>query len=552
MAQITKNLKLGTILKAIKIEEHAPFELGKFYKITDGDFVGSYTINNHIAYRYSINEIGDYFELIDSLEDIENLEYKASILKETLEQNKIMLGDDISDDEILKEAIEFLANDEFKGDAIELQFIYDNMDLEQVEKCSCCGKILMPDDECYSDELHDDDAVLCDHCSVFNEETDMYEKYLNQDVIEKITGLKFSSHIGNVGSKIEEFNQFIKENKFKFSILEKDEINSTTFLSFMSERTDWNTCDCCGLVEVSTDLIWDTDEVFFSNEYEKLRFLKAALVPSEAVCQSCLNLVEEIKKPSLETITSRKQENNLIFRVGEFVLLSNVEWADKPRVSNYIAKIVSLDENKKTYTLEGYGDAEFKEDEFYDVVSEAYVREFRNFIDDSYPDKSDKIYQEKITGTRKDRFSLEELLKVIRPGDKLIVYKLDRISRSTKHLIELSELFDSLNVDFISIADNIDTATAVGKFFFRTMASIAELERDIISERTKIGLQAARARGRIGGRPSKKTDKVLMSIKMYKSKDYTINQITDATGVSKTTLYRYLNNPKFHGWKIDG
>ena len=139
----------------------------------------------------------------------------------------------------------------------------------------------------------------------------------------------------------------------------------------------------------------------------------------------------------------------------------------------------------------------------------------------------DKIYQEKITGTRKDRFSLEELLKVIRPGDKLIVYKLDRISRSTKHLIELSELFDSLNVDFISIADNIDTATAVGKFFFRTMASIAELERDIISERTKIGLQAARARGRIGGRPSKKTDKVLMSIKMYKSKDYTINQIMD-------------------------
>ena len=164
----------------------------------------------------------------------------------------------------------------------------------------------------------------------------------------------------------------------------------------------------------------------------------------------------------------------------------------------------------------------------------------------------DKIYQEKMTGTRKDRFSLEELLKVIRPGDKIIVYKLDRISRSTKHLIELSELFDSLNVDFISIADNIDTATAVGKFFFRTMASIAELERDIISERTKIGLQAARARGRIGGRPSKKTDKVLMSIKMYKSKDYTINQITDATGVSKTTLYRYLNNPKFQGLRIDG
>lgn len=164
----------------------------------------------------------------------------------------------------------------------------------------------------------------------------------------------------------------------------------------------------------------------------------------------------------------------------------------------------------------------------------------------------DKIYQEKITGSRKDRVSLEELLKVLRSGDKLIVYKLDRISRSTKHLIELSELFDSLNVDFISIADNIDTTTAIGKFFFRTMASIAKLERDIISERTKVGLQAARARGKTGGRPLKKIDKILMSIKMYKSKDYTINQITDATWISKTTLYRYLNNPKFQGWKING
>ena len=392
MAQITKNTKdltLGTILKAIKIEEHAPFELGKFYKITDDDCAG-YTIDNHIAYRYSINEIGDYFELIDSLEDIENLEYKASILKETLEQNKIMLGDDISDDEILKEAIEFLANDEFKGDAIELQFIYDNMDLEQVEKCSCCGKILMPDDECYSDELHDDDAVLCDHCSVFNEETDMYEKVLTKDVIEKITGLKFSPHIGNVDSKIEEFNQFIKENKFKFSILEKDEINSTTFLSFMSERTDWNTCEVCGLIEISTDLVWDTDEVE-DEAYEALCFLKSTSIPSEAVCEACLLLIDSVNKPSLEIITSRKKENNLIFRIGETVLLENVEWFDKPRVNTYIAKISSIDETKKTYTLEGYGDVEFKDEDFYDVVNEAYLIEYADFIADNHSDLGDKV-----------------------------------------------------------------------------------------------------------------------------------------------------------------
>lgn len=153
---------------------------------------------------------------------------------------------------------------------------------------------------------------------------------------------------------------------------------------------------------------------------------------------------------------------------------------------------------------------------------------------------AEKVYQEKITGTKRDRLQLDELLKVLRKGDKVVVYKLDRISRSTKHLIELSERFDEMGVDFVSIYDNIDTSTAMGKFFFRTMASIAELERDIISERTKSGLKAARARGRNGGRPSKNADKVQMALKMYSSKEYSIKQITEATGLGKTTLYRYL------------
>lgn len=152
----------------------------------------------------------------------------------------------------------------------------------------------------------------------------------------------------------------------------------------------------------------------------------------------------------------------------------------------------------------------------------------------------EKIYEEKMTGTRRDRPQLEELLKVLRSGDKVVVYKLDRISRSTKHLIELSELFNDMNVQFVSIADSIDTSTAMGKFFFRTMASIAELERDIISERTKSGLQAARARGKTGGRPPKKEGDVETALKMYKSKGFTIKEITKATGISKTTLYRYL------------
>ncbi len=124
------------------------------------------------------------------------------------------------------------------------------------------------------------------------------------------------------------------------------------------------------------------------------------------------------------------------------------------------------------------------------------------------------------------------------------MYKQDRISRSTKNLVGLSESFNDMGVHFVSITDSIDTSTAMGKFFFNTMASIAEFERDIISERTKSGLQAARSRGRIGGRPTKKEDKVEIAVKMYKSKEYTIKEITETTEISKTTLYRYLDKGK--------
>jgi len=154
------------------------------------------------------------------------------------------------------------------------------------------------------------------------------------------------------------------------------------------------------------------------------------------------------------------------------------------------------------------------------------------------------IFQEKMTGKRKDRPELEKLLDKnnLREGDTIVVYKLDRISRSTKHLIELVEEFELRGVNFVSINDQIDTTTPMGKFFFRMMASIAELERDIISDRTKAGLEAARARGRVGGRPSKKKEKIETAFKMYDSKDFSIEQILEATGLSRTTLYRYLNN----------
>src|SRR5699024_6008756 len=155
-----------------------------------------------------------------------------------------------------------------------------------------------------------------------------------------------------------------------------------------------------------------------------------------------------------------------------------------------------------------------------------------------------KIFQEKVTGAKRERPQLTEMEKILRAGDSVVVYKLDRISRSTKHLIELSETFESLEVNFISLKDNVDTSSSMGKFFFRVMASLAELERDIIIERTRSGLEAARSRGKKGGRPSKDVTSINLALKMYDSKEYSIPQILSASKLSKTTLYRYINKRK--------
>lgn len=152
----------------------------------------------------------------------------------------------------------------------------------------------------------------------------------------------------------------------------------------------------------------------------------------------------------------------------------------------------------------------------------------------------EEIFEEKLSGTIKERPELNRMIEKLRKDDTVTVYKLDRISRSTKHLIELAELFESKGVHFVSIADQIDTKTPMGRFFFRMMASIAELERDIVSERTKVGLEAARARGRSGGRPKVPEKAIKTALKMYDSKEHTISEITKSTGISMPTLYRYI------------
>lgn len=152
----------------------------------------------------------------------------------------------------------------------------------------------------------------------------------------------------------------------------------------------------------------------------------------------------------------------------------------------------------------------------------------------------ERIFLERASGAKAGRPELEKLLSALRDGDEVVVAKLDRISRSTRYLIELAERFDEMGVDFISLNDSIDTTTPMGRFFFRVMASIAELERDMIVERTRDGLSAARARGHSGGRPKAPADAVYKARRMYESGKFSVSEITGATGISKSTLYRNL------------
>lgn len=155
-----------------------------------------------------------------------------------------------------------------------------------------------------------------------------------------------------------------------------------------------------------------------------------------------------------------------------------------------------------------------------------------------------KIYQEKITGTKKERPELDDMLKNIRQGDIIIICDLTRLSRSTKDLITLAEEIKKKGAELISLKENLDTTTATGKMMFGMFAVIAQFERDILSERTKQGLESARARGRFGGR--KKTDTAIIkkALTLYKSNEYSIEYICTECGISKNNLYNYIRADK--------
>lgn len=156
----------------------------------------------------------------------------------------------------------------------------------------------------------------------------------------------------------------------------------------------------------------------------------------------------------------------------------------------------------------------------------------------------ERIYQESFSGKSKTRPELERMIDALRDGDIVVVQRLDRLGRSLKDLIELLDGFKQQGVQFISLNENIDTTTAIGELAFHMIGSIAQFERRLISERTKAGLAAARARGRKGGRKAKlsvldikKAQAMLLDPEMTKA------EVARYFGVSRPTLNKALNGP---------
>ena len=153
------------------------------------------------------------------------------------------------------------------------------------------------------------------------------------------------------------------------------------------------------------------------------------------------------------------------------------------------------------------------------------------------------IFTDKVSGAKALRPGLDECLQQLKPGDTLLVWRLDRLGRSLRHLIDLVEDLRQRKVGFKSVCDGaIDTTTASGELIFNIFSSLAQFERRLIQERTKAGLNAARARGRMGGRPPIPVEhpSVVAAKKMHADKTMPVEDICKTLRISRPTLYRYL------------
>jgi DNA invertase Pin-like site-specific DNA recombinase len=153
------------------------------------------------------------------------------------------------------------------------------------------------------------------------------------------------------------------------------------------------------------------------------------------------------------------------------------------------------------------------------------------------------IFTDKISGAKNERPGLDRCLNELKSGDVLIVWRLDRLGRSISHLVKIIESLGEKKIGFKSLQDGaIDTTTASGELMFNIFSSLAQFERRLIQERTKAGLKAARARGRLGGRPklSPNNPKIKMAKEMHKNQSLGIDEICNSLNISRTTFYRYI------------
>ncbi|MGD2278220.1 recombinase family protein [Bacillus wiedmannii] len=153
----------------------------------------------------------------------------------------------------------------------------------------------------------------------------------------------------------------------------------------------------------------------------------------------------------------------------------------------------------------------------------------------------DVIYMEKMTGTKRERPELNRMLEELNEGDTVVFAELARASRSTKDLLEIVDTISKKGANVLSLKESwLDTTSAAGKFMLTVFAGLAEFERDLISERTIEGLESAERRGNVGGRPKHKNDQLDYAIELAEKGELTKSEICRKTGVSRTTLYRRL------------
>lgn len=169
-------------------------------------------------------------------------------------------------------------------------------------------------------------------------------------------------------------------------------------------------------------------------------------------------------------------------------------------------------------------------------------------IDALKKDGCEQIITDEASGSVADRPGLIKIKERIRSGDTLVVWRLDRLGRSLKHLIQWINELEEQGIMFKSLQETIDTTSSTGKLVFHIFGALSEFERNLIRERTRAGLEAARARGRQGGRPKKLgKDKRDLAVDLYLGKQHSIQQICGMTGISKPTLYKYVREANKQG-----